>query len=66
MYLFGSWFAVVVDMDVSDLSSSSMEYDSGNTNEEELDFTSANDNAPPEDGHTSGDNDVDESVGETN
>ncbi|KAM0929043.1 hypothetical protein ACQ4PT_001873 [Festuca glaucescens] len=62
MYLFGSWFAVVVDMDVSDLSSSSIEYDSGNTDEEELDFTSANENAPPEDEHTSGDDDVDESM----
>ncbi|KAM0929042.1 hypothetical protein ACQ4PT_001873 [Festuca glaucescens] len=49
-------------MDVSDLSSSSIEYDSGNTDEEELDFTSANENAPPEDEHTSGDDDVDESM----
>ncbi|KAK1699574.1 hypothetical protein QYE76_016271 [Lolium multiflorum] len=51
-----------VDMDVSDLSASSMEYDSENTDEEELEFMSGNDNAPPEDGHTSGDDDVDESM----
>ncbi|KAM0874839.1 hypothetical protein ACQ4PT_037176 [Festuca glaucescens] len=49
-------------MDVSDLSSSSIEYNSGNTDEDELDFTSANENAPPEDEHTSGDDDVDESM----
>ncbi|KAM0828087.1 hypothetical protein ACQ4PT_067780 [Festuca glaucescens] len=51
-----------VDMDVSDSSSSSMEYDNGNIDEEELDFTSAYDNAPPEDGHTYGDDYVDESM----
>ncbi|KAM0913608.1 hypothetical protein ACQ4PT_012038 [Festuca glaucescens] len=51
-----------LDMDVSDSSSSSMEYDSGNIDEEELDFTSAYDNAPPEDGHTYGDDYVDESM----
>jgi hypothetical protein len=65
MYLLGCWFAVVVDMDVSDLSASSMEYERENTDEEELEFMSGNDNAPPEDGHTSGDDDVDESVSET-
>jgi hypothetical protein len=37
---------------VLDLSSSLIEYDSGNTDEEEMDFTSANENAPPEDEHT--------------
>jgi hypothetical protein len=42
-----------------------MEYDSGNTDEGELDFTSSDDNVPPEDGHTYGDDDVDESVSET-
>ncbi|KAK1631976.1 hypothetical protein QYE76_006291 [Lolium multiflorum] len=49
-------------MDVSDLSASSMEYDSGNTDEEEFNISSANDNAPPEDEQTSGDDDVDESM----
>jgi hypothetical protein len=52
-------------MDVSDLSASSMEYESGNTDEEEFNISSGNDNAPPEDEQTSGDDDVDESVSET-
>ncbi|KAK1612627.1 hypothetical protein QYE76_036300 [Lolium multiflorum] len=54
--------SVTPAMDVSDLSASSMEYDSGNTDEEEFNISSANDNAPPEDEQTSGDDDVDESM----
>ena len=60
---FGCYFEQA--MDVSDLSASSMEYESGNTDEEEFNISSANDNAPPEDEQTSGDDDVDESVSET-
>ncbi|KAK1650164.1 hypothetical protein QYE76_067969 [Lolium multiflorum] len=39
-----------------------MEYESGNTDEEEFNISSGNDNAPPEDEQTSGDDDVDESM----
>nr|XP_051221785.1 uncharacterized protein LOC127340044 [Lolium perenne] len=49
-------------MDVSDLSASSMEYESGNTDEEEFNISSANYNAPPEDEQSCGDDDVDESM----
>jgi hypothetical protein len=52
-------------MDVSDLSASSMEYESGNTDEEEFNISSANYNAPREDEQSWGDDDVDESVSET-
>ncbi|XP_051196205.2 uncharacterized protein [Lolium perenne] len=49
-------------MDVSDLSASSMEYESGNTDEEEFNISSANYNAPREDEQSWGDDDVDESM----
>ena len=63
MYLFGCYFGQA--MDVSDLSASSMEYESGNTDEEEFNISSANYNAPREDEESLGDDDVDESVSET-